>query len=380
MIYLDYSATTPMSERAIEAYGEMARQFFGNSNSLHLGGEEALDILTVARKSLADLLTVPAHSLYYTGSGSEANFLTITGLAQAKQNKGKHILAIQTEHHSVKQALHYLENKGFSITFVEVDTTGRIIVEDLINAIQPETILATFAHASGELGTVQDLVKIHELLKKHDILLFSDCVQTFGKMDIPIDVIDAFSISAHKVYGPKGLGAAIIHPKIQWKPFLKGTTHEAGFRAGTVDVPAIVAFSVAAEETFTRQTGEANRLEQLRQHFLKGLKEDPTFILEGHPTERLPFHIGLRRKGVEGQLLMLECKRKGLAISTGSACRAGLTEPPASLLAIGRSSSDAHEYVRITFGKYTSKEDVDYLLEVLLNISIKFKEESNGNT
>ncbi|GAF65691.1 cysteine desulfurase [Bacillus sp. TS-2] len=374
MIFFDYSSTTPMSEKALSTYQLAASQYFGNSRSIHQFGQEAEAMLQLARETIGDALNIREQELFFTGCGTEANFLIITGLAKAQKLKGNHILSIESEHHSVKQSLHYLKEQGFDITYVPLDSNGKISIEALIDSIKEETILATFAHASSELGTIQDIEIISNILKENDILFHSDCVQSFGKIKIPIHFLDACTISAHKIYGPKGCGAAYISSSIPYQSFLPGTSHENGFRAGTVDIPAIMAFAVAVEEIMKQQPQEQERLTKLRLKVVNSLKHDSLFYFEGDAINRLPFHLALRRKGMEGQFLMLECQKKGLLIATGSACRAGLSEPPASMLAIGRTSSEAHEYVRITFGKHTTEEDIDILIKQLIHISNEFKE------
>ncbi|WP_100406564.1 IscS subfamily cysteine desulfurase [Bacillus solitudinis] len=372
MIYLDYSATTPMSDEALQAYQKAANNFFGNSNSLHQFGQEAEQVLYLSRKSLSASLDMQPSECYFTGSGSEANFLALISLALAYQHKGKHILTTRCEHHSVLQAIYYLQTQGFSVTYVPVDKFGLITKKALLESIQEETILATFAHANSELGTVQNLAMLGKILAMKKILFHSDCVQTYGKLKIPVEYLSSLSISAHKIYGPKGIGAAFIRSTLHWQSFLKGTTHEYGFRPGTVDVPSVVSFATAAETYLQESEADMKRLLNLRIRTIEALSMNPSVVFEGHPTQRLPFHIGMRLKGIEGQLVMLECNRKGIAISTGSACRAGQTAPPQSLLAIGRTTEEAHEFIRITFGKMTKDEDVEALTKCISEITTNY--------
>jgi cysteine desulfurase len=375
MIYFDYSATTPMSDEALFAYQKAAKEYFGNSNSLHQFGQEAEQVLYLSRKSLASSLQVQPSEIYFTGAGSEANFLALTSLATALESKGKNILTTRCEHHSVLQSLHYLETQGFTITYVPVDEHGIITVEALMKSVQNDTILATFAHANSELGTIQDLKALGEVLAERKILFHSDCVQTYGKLPIPIEYLASISISAHKIYGPKGIGATFIRSSYHWQPFLKETTHEFGFRPGTIDVPSVVAFATASENIFIDNQQEMNRLKGLRDMVVAEFSKNPAIILEGHPTQRLPFHLGVRLKGIEGQLVMLECNRKGIAISTGSACRVGQSSPPQSLLAIGRTAEEAHEFIRITFGKWTTEEDIHKLIDCINGVVANYRKD-----
>lgn len=375
MIYLDYSATTPMSPYALETYNRVATDFFGNSRSLHDKGLESDDVLSLSRRTIADAVHVGQNEIYFTGSGSEATFLALTGLAFAHQHKGKTIITTAGEHHSVHQTLSYLKKYGFQIIYVPVNPFGQVTLDSLRSVLSEETILVSIAHANSEIGTVQDLVSIGEFLKEHDILFHSDCVQTFGKIPIPTQILTSASFSAHKCYGPKGVGAAYISSYTRWKPFLSGTTHEFGFRAGTVDVPGIAAFAAAIDEYQPLVANDMQRLFGLRQLVIDTFKNDARICFEGHPSKRLPFHISLRLKGIEGQLVMLESNRKGIAISTGSACRVGDTHPSHTMLSIGRSVQEAHELIRITFGRWTTKEEVYTLIENLKQILNEIKGE-----
>lgn len=374
MLYFDYSATTPMSPAALETYEKVASDFFANSRSLHSHGEESEDVLTLSRAVIADALSVQANEIYFTGSGSEATFLAVTGMALANKKKGKTIITTRGEHHSVHQALTYLEKWGFKIRYVSVNEYGQVTKEALLSALTDDTVLVSIAHANSEIGTVQDIAGLGELLQSRGILFHSDCVQTFCKIPIPIDFVSSITVSAHKCYGPKGVGAAFIRESVPWVSFLEGTTHESGFRAGTVDVPGIASFAAAVDEYGPISTKEMERLIHLRHKFVAAFKENNRIFFEGHPTERLPFHIGLRVKGVEGQFMMLELKRKGISISTGSACRVGESEPPATLLSVGRTVNEAHEHVRITFGRWTTDEEVNRLLRAFEDTLTELKE------
>lgn len=375
MLYFDYSATTPMSDYALDTYQRIARQYYANSQSLHTLGQEAEDVLAISRRTIAASLP-PARpdDIYFTGSGSEATFLALTGLAIAHKAKGKTILTTEGEHHSVHQALAFLhEREGFHIRYLAVNQYGQVTEEELRSAIDEDTVLVTIGHANSEIGTVQDLAALGKILADHAILFHSDCVQTFGKLPIPLDVLTSASFSAHKCYGPKGVGAAYLQHAVGWASFHHGTTHENGFRAGTVDVPAIAAFAAAVEEMSANAHEEMSRLADYRDEFIKAFAGHAEVCFEGHPTARLPFHIALRAKGMEGQLLMLECNRKGFAISTGSACRAGQSSPSRTLISLGRSAEEAHELVRITFGKHTTKQDVTQLIKAIKEILLTYK-------
>ncbi|KHF42015.1 IscS subfamily cysteine desulfurase [Halalkalibacter okhensis] len=373
MIYFDYSATTPMSSYALETYNRVATDFFANSRSLHNHGLESDDILALSRKTIAEALYVNSNEIYFTGSGSEATFLSITGLAFAHQQKGKTIVTTEGEHHSVLQALNYLKDFGFTILYVPVNEYGQVTLEQLTATITPDTILVSIAHANSEIGTVQDLKALGTFLANNDILFHSDCVQTFGKLPIPIDVLTSISMTAHKCYGPKGVGATYLDKQVPWTPFLHGTTHESGFRAGTVNVPGIAAFAAAVEEYHPLARADMKRLLALKEKVVDEFRNNRHIYFEGHPIERLPFHLSLRISGIEGQLAMLEFNRKGFAISTGSACRVGESDPPRTLISLGRKHHEAHELIRITFGRYTTEDEVIKFINTFKQILLEFK-------
>ncbi|MBP3951422.1 cysteine desulfurase family protein [Bacillus suaedae] len=369
MIYLDYSATTPMSPVAIETYTHVASEYFANSRSIHTNGQESEDVLELSRHTIAQALNCNKHEVYFTGSGSEATFLALVGLALAHSEKGKTIITTKGEHHSVHQALAYLrDHHDFTILYVPVNEFGEVTVASLLSTLTADTILVSIGHANSEIGTVQDIRAIGQVLMEKNILFHCDCVQSFTKLPIPIDFLTSVTVSAHKCYGPKGVGAAFIRNQVAWHPFLHGTTHERGFRAGTVDVPAIASFAAATEESSSQKDAEMTRLQSLRQQFVNAFSGEDRLVLEGHPINRLPFHLAIRVKGIEGQLMMLECSRRGFSISTGTACRVGDTNPSSTLLSLGRTKEQAYELIRITFGRWTTNEDVDKLIKCIRDI------------
>lgn len=369
MIYLDYSATTPMSERALNIYTKVAQTHFGNANSLHDYGTMGANIVEHSRKIISKHIGGLSRGVFFTSGGTESNQLAIYSLAKAYENKGRHLITTKIEHPSVINTFKFLESLGFSVTYLPVNEYGEVERHVLENAIQKDTILVSIHHASSELGTIQNLKAIGALLKEKDIIFHSDCVQTFGKIPININELhlDSLSISAHKIYGPKGIGACYINPKLSWKPLFPNGTHEKGFRSGTLNTPAIAAFAEAAEEMIATMEQEMKRFEQLQTYFLQQIDRN-RIVLEGHPTNRLKHHLCLRIKGIEGQIVMLECNRKGIAISTGSACKLGLTLPSQSMIAIGRTEREAHEMIRITFGKFTTKEHIEKTIATLNEI------------
>ncbi|MDD1368971.1 IscS subfamily cysteine desulfurase [Bacillus sp. MHSD_36] len=373
MIYLDYAATTPMSAEALQTYMKAASQYFGNEQSLHDIGGTASSLLQVCRKTFADMIGGKEQGIFFTSGGSESNYLAIQSLLNARNKK--HIITTPMEHASIRSYFQSLQSEGYTITEIPVDTDGLIHLDDLETAITENTVLASIQHGNSEIGTIQNIAEIGALLKKYNVLFHSDCVQTFGKL--PINVfemgIDSLSVSAHKIYGPKGVGACYINPQVRWTQIFPGTSHEKGFRPGTVNVPGIASFLTAAENILKNQQEESLRFKELRSHFLEGLQALPLEIeVEGHSTSCLPHIIGVTIKGIEGQYTMLECNRRGIAISTGSACQVGKQEPSKTMLAIGKTYEEAKQYVRFSFGQQTTKDQIDTTIHALHTIGNQF--------
>ncbi|UNP75609.1 IscS subfamily cysteine desulfurase [Bacillus nitratireducens] len=373
MIYLDYAATTPMSEEALETYIQATKTYFGNEQSLHDIGGSASSLLKVCRETFAEMIGGKEQGVFFTSGGSESNYLAIQSLLNARNEK--HIITTPMEHASIRSYFQSLQSQGYTITEIPVDKSGLIHVADLEAAITENTVLASIQHGNSEIGTVQNIAEIGALLKKYNVLFHSDCVQTFGKL--PIDVtamkIDSLSVSAHKIYGPKGVGACYINPQTRWEQIFPGTSHEKGFRPGTVNVPGIAAFLTAAEHILKNQKKESFRFQELRSYFLKQLQTLPLEIeVEGHSTSCLPHIIGVTIKRIEGQYTMLECNRHGIAISTGSACQVGKQEPSKTMLAIGKTYEEAKQYVRFSFGHHTTKEQIDTTIHALHTIGNQF--------
>lgn len=375
MIYLDYAATTPMSKTAREVYSSVAERFYGNPSSLHDAGSEAKSVLESSRKVIAGICNVNERGLYFTGSGSEANFLAIVSLAYAQQNKGHHLVTSQVEHSSVANTFNWLEKHGFEVSRVGVNRNGLIEPDELKKAIRPDTVLLSIQHANSETGTIQNLAEIGEIAKEHNLVFHSDCVQTYGKLQIdPASWnLDAFSISAHKVHGPKGLGAAWINPKQEWKPFIEEASQEHRFRPGTVDVPAAASFAAAVREFWPHRSNYLANMEQFRKLFLEQL--DPLIgsqiLIEGSDENRLPNILGLRMTSMEGQFAMLECSQQGVGISTGSACQVNEQKPSPSLLAMGYDEHDARQFIRCSFGNGNTEEEIRTAASVLKSITEK---------
>ncbi|MED4903894.1 IscS subfamily cysteine desulfurase [Parageobacillus thermoglucosidasius] len=377
MIYLDYAATTPMSKEAINAFVEAATAYFGNASSLHDIGSNAERLLTICRQELAALIGGEERGIYFTSGGTEANILAIRSLINAHRHRGNHLITTKIEHASLYHLFQQLETEGFEVTYLPVNQFGQIDIDDLERAITPKTILASIQHANSEIGTIQPVAEIGWRLRHHGVIFHSDCVQTFGKIRIDVKrmFVDSLSVSAHKIYGPKGVGAVYIDPRIKWQPCFPNATHEYGFRPGTVNVPGIASFVTAAQHICDNMDSEHARFEQLRRCLLALIREKRLPVtVEGHPDARLPHIVGLSAHGIEGQYILLECNRDNIAISTGSACQVGKQAPSRTMLAVGKSAEEAKQFIRVSFGKWTTEKDIHRFISSLERICQQRKE------
>lgn len=374
MKYFDYAATTPLDQDAADLYVKASTEYFGNSQSLHDIGSSAANLLDSCRNEFSRLLEVDSKGIYFTSGGSEANFLGIMALLSAKKKPGKHIITGAAEHSSVYNLMKKLELEGWEITFLPLNRNGLIDMETVVEAVRKETVLISLQHVNPEIGTIQPIEAIAECCKREDILLHSDCVQSFGKVPIHhiARKVDALSISGHKFYGPKGTGAAYVNPIIPWKPFITGTAHEAGFRPGTVNVPGIAAMTAAAQKVYANLGSDTKRIMELRLAFIETCAgaRDRIKIFGGNDSSQLPGIMGLAITGIEGQYVMLECNRKGYAISTGSACHIGKQAPAKTMTAMGINGKEAKEFFRISFGKTTKQEDAVELGKTLTDLLV----------
>ena len=372
MHYFDYAATTPLHPKAAAMYEKIAQACYGNTTSLHEIGTEAQNIVAYCRQQLADLLGVDSAGIYFTGGGTESNLLSIISLAKANQHKGKHIVTTLGEHPSVDAAFQYLQEDGFIITKIPFTKDGIVNVDLLKKAITNQTILISVQHSNPEIGTIQPLEKIALFAREREILLHSDCVQSFGKVNMkPITkIVDSLTISGHKVYGPKGIGIVYINPRHRIVPVFPGLIHEAGFRGGTLNVPAIAALSEAMKQTKTYFKDE-HHFKKYRQVFISKFEEHPdlfTIYASKKAETQLPHIIGLSVSNIEGQLMMLELNRHGFAISTGSACQVGQLTSSKIMVALQVEPQKAREFIRISFGKSTTLENVNALANRIILI------------
>ncbi|MBG9910980.1 cysteine desulfurase [Bacillus xiamenensis] len=367
LIYLDYAASTPVSDEALHVFQQLSKECYGNASSLHDAGGRANDILTYSRQSLATILEGEPGGIYFTSGGTESNILAIQSIMNGLPPHKRHVITTSVEHPSVHHAVNAMQRLGVKVTIIEPNQEGIITAEILKQALLPETGLVSIQHANSETGIIQPLAELAALLKERQVLFHTDAVQTFGKIRVSVKElgVDAISISSHKVYAPKGTGAVYLDTHVPWKPLYEGAVQENGLRPGTVNVPSIGAF-VAASEQLMLQIEEQQQLDgQLRDYFLQQLKKRqlPVRTLQGSGERRiLPHIIGCFFEGFEGQYVMLACNRNGVCISTGSACASGYHHPSPAVKALHVSDRDALQFIRISFGRGSSKDDIDQLL------------------
>lgn len=363
-IYLDCHATTPMDKRVLDAMLPYFSEHFGNPSSItHVYGWEAEAAVKKAREMLADAIGCTPEEIVFTSGATEANNLAIKGVAEAYFSKGRHIIIPQTEHNAVLDPCHYLESLGFEVTFLPVRQDGLIDLEELEEAIRPDTILVSVMAANNEIGVIQPLEEIGKICRQHEVLFHTDAAQAIGK--IPLDVqkmkIDLMSLTAHKVYGPKGIGALYVrrrNPRVNLAAQMHGGGHERGMRSGTLCTPQIVGFAKAVELGLAELKSESKRQMQLRERLWQQLAQLDGIHLNGHPTQRLPGNLNISVEGVDGAALLLGLQPV-VAVSSGSACSSTSTAPSHVLTALGHSQSLAYASIRFGIGRFTTTEEID---------------------
>jgi len=367
-IYLDHNATTPIHPEVLEAMLPFLKEEFGNPSSIHWAGRVPKKAIEDAREGVAKLLNCDPGEVIFTSSGSEGDNLAIKGMAEARRGKGSHIITTKVEHPAVLNTCKYLAKTGFDVTFLDVDGEGMTDLDDLRKAITPKTILITVMFANNETGVVFPVEEIGRIAKEHNIPFHTDAVQAVGK--VPIDVkalnIDILTLSGHKIYAPKGVGALYVKRGIRLIPLIHGGHHERNRRAGTENVAGIVALGKACEVAMRDMAKEAEYLTILRDRLHRGIVERIDHVrLNGHPTKRLPTTLNLSFEFVEGESLLLNLDMNGVAASSGSACTSGSLEPSHVLMAMGIPHEIAHGSLRFSLGRDNTVEDIDYVLEIL---------------
>jgi cysteine desulfurase len=366
-VYLDHSATTPVAEEVLKAMTPYFTEIPGNPNSLHSWGQAARRAVDEARQNVASLIGADARDIVFTGCGSAADNLAIKGAAWADKKGRKHVITSAVEHHAVTDTFKWLGKNGYEVTALPVDEYGMVRPETLKGALRDDTLLVSIMHANNEVGTVNPIEELGALCRERGALFHTDAVQTAGH--IPIDVsklpVDMLTMSAHKMYGPKGIGALYIRRGIKLIPLVHGGGQEYGIRSGTENTAGIVGFGEAAKlAARLHEEGEETRVSALRDKLLDGIIERiPNSFVTGHRTKRLPFHGSVCVKLIEGEGMLLRMDYAGIGVSSGSACTSGSLEPSHVLLAMGLDHATAHGSVRLTLGRGTSEEDIDYVLE-----------------
>ncbi|WP_029688572.1 cysteine desulfurase NifS [Thermoanaerobacter sp. A7A] len=370
-IYLDNAATTPVDKRVLEAMLPYYSDVFGNPSSPYSYGQEAKKAIEEAREKVAKALGADADEIYFTSGGSESDNWALKGVAYALKDKGNHIITTEIEHHAVLNTCRYLEKEGFKVTYLPVDEYGLVKPEDLKKAITDKTILVSIMFANNEIGTIEPIEELVKIAHEKNVYFHTDAVQAVG--NIPIDVkkldVDLLSLSAHKIYGPKGVGALYIKKGVKIHSLIQGGTQERNRRAGTENVAGIVGLGEAIELITKNLDSHINKLTFLRDKLINGILEKiPYARLNGHPTKRLPGNVNVSFEFVDGESLILNLDMAGICASSGSACTSGSLEPSHVLLAIGLSKELARGSLRLTIGKDNTEEDIDKVLEVLPQI------------
>lgn len=363
-IYMDHGATTPMREEVFQAMLPYLKDIQGNPSSLHSFGREVAKALDEAREKTAAALGASPEEIFFTSGGTEANNLAIQGIARALSSKGSHIITSSVEHHAVLDVVEYLGNTGFNVTFLPVDEYGMVDPEDVKKALTDETILVSIMAANNEVGTIQPFEEIGRICKEKGVYFHTDAVQTIGYLPFNLQEqpIDSLSLSAHKFYGPKGVGALYVRRKTKIKQLAFGGGQERKLRPGTENIPGIVGLGRAIELA-EEEREKNNSISQLRDRLIEGLLEVEDVKLNGHPAKRLPGNVNVTAYYVEGESILLSLDLKGIAASSGSACTSGSLEPSHVLMAMGFDHQSAHGSLRLTLGKDNTRQDVEYTIK-----------------
>ncbi|MHB9134689.1 MAG: cysteine desulfurase NifS [Armatimonadota bacterium] len=367
-IYLDHAATTPVAAEVLDAMLPYFRLQYGNPSSMHQHGRQAHEAIEAARAGVAALLQCSPREIYFTSGGTEADNLAIFGAAYARQDKGKHLITSAIEHHAVLHSCEALAQRGWEVTYLPVDGDGLVDPAAVRAALRPDTALVTIMHANNEVGVIQPIAEIGAICRDAGVWFHTDAVQTVGHIPTRVDElqVDMLSLSGHKLYGPKGAGALYLHRGITIPPLHFGGGHERGLRSGTENVPGIVGLGRAAGLALAAMDREASRQARLRDKLLDGiLARVPEVLVTGHRTRRLPNSASIIVRYLEAEQLLLCLDAAGIAVSSGSACTSGSLAPSHVLLAMGISPANAIGSLRLTLGRDTTEEDIDYVLTTL---------------
>ncbi len=379
-IYLDHSATTPVDPQVAELMMTYYLEYYGNPSSVHFYGRQVKKALEDARTQVASLIKADVSELIFTSGGTEADNLAIQGAAKARANKGKHLITTAIEHHAVLDTFKYLAKNGYELTILPVDEEGIVSVEELKKAIRPDTILISVMHANNEVGSIQPITELGKIAKDNGILFHVDAVQSLGK--VPIDVkkmnVDLMTISSHKIYGPKGVGALYVRKGVKISPLVFGGSQERKMRSGTENTPGIIGFGKACELAAHRIEKENKELIRLRDKLMNGIVSSIEKVKINGPLgeKRLPNNVNVSINYIEGESLLLSLDMLGIAASSGSACTSGSLDPSHVLLAMGLSHEVAHGSLRLSLGRQNTDEDINFVLQELPKIVNRLREMS----
>ena len=376
-VYLDYSATTPVKKEVFEAMVPFYTENFGNPSSIYRYGREAKAVVDKSREIIAETINASNNEIYFCAGGSEADNWALKGVAEANAKKGKHIITSKIEHHAVLHSCEYLETRGFEVTYLDVDEYGMVDLENLKNEIRKDTILLSIMYVNNEVGTVQEIAEIGKIAKENNIYFHTDAVQSYGhiKMDVEKLGVDLMTLSSHKIYGPKGIGALYIRKGTKINQLMHGGAQERSMRAGTENLAAIVGFGKAASIADEILDEHRSRLIALRDKMISDISSRIEHVkLNGHPTKRHPGNVNFCFEFIEGESLLLLLDNQGIAASSGSACTSGSLDPSHVLMALGLPHEIAHGSLRLTVGDFTTEEDIDYTVEKLVGIVEKLRE------
>jgi len=368
---MDHSATTPVDPEVARLMLDSLTESFGNPSSIHGYGNEARKMVEKARRQVAALIGSSNEEIVFTSGGTEADNMAIIGTAHAYQGRGRHIITSKIEHHAVLEAFKHLEKQGFEATYLPVSRLGEVDIKAVNKAIRPDTILISVMHANNEIGTIEPIAEIGKIAREKDIVFHTDAIQTVGR--IPVNVrelnVDLLSLSAHKFYGPKGIGALYIRSGIKPEVLLHGGGQERTWRSGTENVPGIVGLGHAAELALNLMPERSNHLKKLGRVLTRRILEEiPHAYLTGHPEDRLPGHVSMVFLGVEGASMLVFLDSDGFAVSGGSACSSNSFDPSHVLTALGMTKDAAHSSLRVSLGKDNTFEDIDRFMTVLPGI------------
>lgn len=370
-IYLDNAATTKVLPEVLEAMLPFFTECYSNPSAIYTFAGEAKDAVDKARNQVAQVIGAKTEEIYFTAGGSESDNWAIKAVADAFNQKGKHIITSKIEHHAILHTCEYLEKKGYEVTYLDVDENGFIKLDELEKAIRPDTILISIMAANNEIGTIEPLEEIGKIAKAHNVLFHTDAVQAYGHIELDVNAmgIDLLSVSGHKLGGPKGIGALYMRKGLRIKSFVHGGGQERGLRAGTLNVPGIVGFGKAAEIAKTTLEERVNKETELRDYLIdRVMKEIPYTKLNGDAVKRLPNNAQFCFRFIEGESMLIMLDQKGVCASSGSACTSGSLDPSHVLLAIGLPHEIAHGSLRLTLSEETTKEEIDFVVDELKKI------------